>query len=102
MSALAIFRRLADANPTVTAYKIEVARCLTYVASTCVGYNGAKARDYALESLSVIRSLPPEQQAQKMRPRLSTRWFLVNTTREQAGWKSPWRTRGGVWQSRRM
>jgi tetratricopeptide (TPR) repeat protein len=65
--ALAIFRRLADANPTVTAYKIEVAGCLSYVASACVGYNGAKARDYALESLSVIRSLPPEQQAQRDR-----------------------------------
>ena len=67
MSALAIFRRLADANPTVTAYKIEVATCLNYIAAICVGYNGSKAREYALESLSMFRSLPPEQQAQRDR-----------------------------------
>lgn len=59
--ALAIFRRLADANPTVTAYKIELAASLKNIGFIYLRRDVAKARKYALEAISVIRSFSPEQ-----------------------------------------
>jgi tetratricopeptide (TPR) repeat protein len=59
--ALAILRRLADANPTVTAYKLEVAKCLSNIGQVYVGYDEAKARGSALEAIAVFRSLTPDQ-----------------------------------------
>ena len=59
--ALAIYRQLADANPPVTAYKIALASCLSEIGFIYLRRDVAKARKYALEAISVIRSLSPEQ-----------------------------------------
>ena len=60
--ALAVFRRLATANPTVIQYKLELATCLRYLALAYIVDDRERARDYVLESLTVFRSLPRLQQ----------------------------------------
>ncbi|MGP0068560.1 MAG: protein kinase domain-containing protein [Isosphaeraceae bacterium] len=58
---LAIYRQFADANPSVTAYKIALASCLEQIGFIHLRRDVAKARRYALAAISVIRSLSAEQ-----------------------------------------
>ncbi len=61
--AAEIFRRLAEANPTVASYERGLAEAL----ATAGGFHGdagnsGKARAYALRALALLRTLPREQQ----------------------------------------
>jgi serine/threonine-protein kinase len=60
--AVEIFRRLAEANPTVASYKLGLAEVLV-MASTHhldMGHSG-KARAYALSGLALLRTVPRQQ-----------------------------------------
>ncbi len=77
---LTIYRRLADDNPTVTAYKDAVANTLSTIGFIYLKRDTAKARRYALEAQSVFRSLPLDQKPDRVYVELLLRedpWYLL-------------------------
>ncbi len=65
---LAIFRQLADANPTVTSYRVDMAGSLAFIGISYVGLGDfALGGRYASRAAAIIGSLPPDQRATALR-----------------------------------
>ncbi len=65
---LAIFRQLADANPTVTSYKVDMAGSLAFIGLYYMPLGDfARGGRYASRAIAIIGSLPPDLRATALR-----------------------------------
>ena len=65
---LAVFRQLADANPTVASYKVDMAGSFAFIGGYYLALGDfARGGRYASRAIAIIGSLPPDQRSTALR-----------------------------------